>query len=271
MNDVSCGVECLEDGGYLLSDVATEAGDILSVYFGPCAVYALLPEDANAKALYPYLRELLGSVRVFLYADGLGHYDPYSGAFSDLCDEAGLLEEIYDKIYRAQPIYKDCVLDRMKDRLVQADAARRGYYRDNTGTLYLLRGGVFRRASERDSERIFRLCLYGGAFGLHRFALGRWFSGIVYLLTCGLFLTGWLVDLLQLFLGIQKDKDDSVLCPLEDKTGKLSKLPIGVAIAVLTLFLYFRSYQFFSFVSSQGLADFLNRTLGGLANSIKMP
>lgn len=34
-----------------------------------------------------------------------------------------------------------------------------------------------------------------GAFSLHRFYLGKWVSGIIYLLTGQLFLIGWFVDL----------------------------------------------------------------------------
>lgn len=269
MDYVGCGYEVLEEGGLLLSAVATRAGDILSVYLGPGAVYAVLPAQTNAKALYPYLRELLGAARVYLYAEGVGHYDPYSGSLSEPLDEDTLLEEIYDKIYQAQPVYTETALDRMKDKLVQEDAVQRGYYRDQAGTLYLLRGETFRRASERDPERIFNLCLYGGIFGAHRFAMGRWVTGLVYLLTCGLFFAGWLVDLLQLFMGIQKDKDGFLLCPLEDKAKKLKKLPIGICIAVVGLVVYFHSFQLLSLEPNQRLVDFLGRTLGGLANSIE--
>ncbi len=35
-----------------------------------------------------------------------------------------------------------------------------------------------------------------GVLGLHRFYLGRWVTGIIWLLTCGLFLIGAIVDLL---------------------------------------------------------------------------
>ena len=37
-----------------------------------------------------------------------------------------------------------------------------------------------------------------GLFGIHRFYLGKWFTGIVYLLTVGLFGIGWLYDLCTL-------------------------------------------------------------------------
>ena len=33
-----------------------------------------------------------------------------------------------------------------------------------------------------------------GVFGVHRFYLGKWFTGLLYLLTCGLFLLGVIYD-----------------------------------------------------------------------------
>ena len=210
MDYVGCSYEVLDEGGFLISDIATRAGTILSVYLGPSAVYALLPQEADVKALYPYLRELLGAPRVYLYVDRLGHYDPYSDTFSDLCDEETLLGEVYEKLYQGQQVYTDS-------------------------------------------------------------ALGRWFTGIVYLLTCGLFLAGWLVDLLQLFMAIQKDKHGALLCPLENKAKKLTSLPIGIGISVLALFLYFHSFQLFSLEPSQGLVDLLSRALSGLPNNMESP
>jgi TM2 domain-containing membrane protein YozV len=38
------------------------------------------------------------------------------------------------------------------------------------------------------------LLTLAGVFGLHRFYMGKWVTGILYLLTGGLFLIGWLYD-----------------------------------------------------------------------------
>jgi len=38
------------------------------------------------------------------------------------------------------------------------------------------------------------LLTFLGIFGIHRFYLGKWFTGIVYFFTGGLFLIGWIYD-----------------------------------------------------------------------------
>jgi len=42
------------------------------------------------------------------------------------------------------------------------------------------------------------LLTFLGVFGIHRFYMGKWITGIIYLLTGGLFGIGWLYDLLTL-------------------------------------------------------------------------
>jgi len=38
------------------------------------------------------------------------------------------------------------------------------------------------------------LLTFLGMFGIHRFYMGKWFTGLVYLLTCGIFLVGYVYD-----------------------------------------------------------------------------
>ncbi len=40
------------------------------------------------------------------------------------------------------------------------------------------------------------LCIFFGCFGIHRFFVGKVGTGILYLLTAGLWGIGWLVDIL---------------------------------------------------------------------------
>lgn len=95
--------------------------------------------------------------------------------------------------------------------------AHRFYYgRPVTGTIYFFTLGLLlvgwivdfflipsmdRRADLRfrtgpyDYSAAWILLTFLGMFGIHRFYLGKWFTGIVYLLTGGLFMIGYIYDL----------------------------------------------------------------------------
>lgn len=50
------------------------------------------------------------------------------------------------------------------------------------------------------------LCFLVGVFGVHRFYIGRWATGILYFFTAGLFAIGWLLDTILLLFGALTDK-----------------------------------------------------------------
>lgn len=60
--------------------------------------------------------------------------------------------------------------------------------------------------SDRSRLVALLLCLFLGVFGAHRFYLGKFGTGLLYLLTEGLFAVGWLVDLCVLIFGTPRDK-----------------------------------------------------------------
>jgi TM2 domain-containing membrane protein YozV len=50
------------------------------------------------------------------------------------------------------------------------------------------------RAGRYDYNVAWILLTFLGVFGIHRFYMGKWFTGILYLLTGGLFLIGYIYD-----------------------------------------------------------------------------
>ena len=50
------------------------------------------------------------------------------------------------------------------------------------------------RTGETDYTIAWVLLTFLGVFGIHRFYMGKWITGLVYLLTGGLFLVGYLYD-----------------------------------------------------------------------------
>ena len=50
-------------------------------------------------------------------------------------------------------------------------------------------------SGEKDYTLSWIFLTFAGFFGVHRFYLGKWVTGLIWLLTGGLFLMGWLYDL----------------------------------------------------------------------------
>ena len=59
--------------------------------------------------------------------------------------------------------------------------------------------------SSKNKKVALLLCIFIGWLGIHRFYVGKLGTGILYLLTCGLFGIGWIVDIFSIATGSFKD------------------------------------------------------------------
>lgn len=116
------------------------------------------------------------------------------------------------------------------------------------GRTFLYKHGMWREASEINTETLYPLTALGGMLGLHLFYQKKRARGILYLLTLGLFGIGWFFDCIELLFGLYKDEDGKYLIPLENKTSGMITLFLGVLVfAVIVLFLVFFSKFIFSY------------------------
>lgn len=60
-------------------------------------------------------------------------------------------------------------------------------------------------SSDKSKKKAFKYCLYTGIFGGHLFYVGLYGRGVLYFVTCGGFLFGWLKDLYLISTGAFRD------------------------------------------------------------------
>ena len=224
-----------ESADWVLGDILTPFGIISQAFLGQGSICMVLDEQIPAKDFYSFIRESLHTVRVHLIVPGKGLYQAQSDTFQPLPPAEPLAELLEQLLFRSSPCYSPADLKRIRRSLIQLNAQTRGYHEASDGSLYVLRNGIFRKASPADTEQVMCLCLRVGFLGLHRFALGKWFSGLVFGLTCGVFLLGWFMDLLELFLGVMRDNHKRLLFPLKDVRSSLKQLPFSLLMGILAL------------------------------------
>lgn len=61
------------------------------------------------------------------------------------------------------------------------------------------------QTSDKSKKTALILCVFGGFFGIHQFYVGKIGSGILYLFTGGLFMFGWIVDIVKISIGSFRD------------------------------------------------------------------
>ena len=65
--------------------------------------------------------------------------------------------------------------------------------------------------SDKSKKKALSFCAWGGWFGLHQYYVGNIGKGLLYSFTFGLFIFGWIVDLISISTGGFKDNSGAPL------------------------------------------------------------
>lgn len=154
----------------------------------------------------------------------------------------------------------DTVFDAIKVEELSAifDNSDKRIKTDIYGNVYVLKNNVYHPASDIDSEHLFKLTLFGGWFGLHNFYQKKFLSGILYVLTLGLFGIGWLLDLLLMIMGSYQDKEKLYLLPLENKKKKLLYCIIPLVFIPLSLFGYQKAFNYINQTATETVTEHID-------------
>ncbi len=77
-------------------------------------------------------------------------------------------------------------------------------YQQSPNNIYAAQQGL--AISNKSRAAALVMCFFFGILGVHRFYVGKIGTGIIYLLTCGVFGIGWIVDIIMILAGSFKDK-----------------------------------------------------------------
>ena len=241
-------------------------GMLNEVYIGPCGVFVISRTRNAPGPLYHALREALGTPHVRLLMSDDGFYDAYTNALEPIPEDLDLDEAILEWTQERRRVLDEDALSFMERRLWEINARTKGQYVDAYGTIHQLKGGKFVPTSAVDPDVLYWLTLLGSPLGLHRMYMGKFFSGLAYLITCGIFGVGWLLDAISLLAGFQRDKQKIIIRTPSHRLRKLLGLPIGLAVSVISLFFYLQLLKFTSLAISVGLDAALNDP--GVSNSL---
>lgn len=240
------------------TDINLPEGLLTKIYIGPCGIFAIADSSESPELLYRALQTQSGTPHVRLYVEESGLYTPCNKTWEKLSPSTDLEDEIICWTTGRREVLGEESRARIEQQLFLADAKAKGFFEDEDGTIYILRGEDFIPTSRLAPDFLYWLTMFGAPLGLHRFWMGRFGSGLIYLLTAGLFGIGWLMDELALLTGHQRDRRHRLVRVPTHRMKKILAIPIGLLWTAFSLYFYFRIIQLTANGMSAGLQTVLN-------------
>lgn len=134
------------------------------------------------------------------------------------CTNHGEVEAVGMCTYCGKPFCKDCLvevkgkmycksdLDKVFDENKAAASTPQINITNTSSNVNTNQNAGMPMHSQKSKVVALLLCLFLGGLGIHRFYVGKIGTGILYLLTCGFFGIGAIIDLILIIVGSFKDK-----------------------------------------------------------------
>lgn len=229
--------EDVSDRYFECSNIVLPQGTVYTLYIADSGIFAIVLPISVHRDFYLFLRDIFGTSRIRMYVLEAGLYDHITDSTGPLLSDEALSEHINSWIFSDSPVWDKTAIADLSYKILFRAAVHRGEFVDSEGNVFILRNKKFVSVSPRRFDSIFFLALFGGVWGLHRFSVGKFFSGVLYLLTGGLFLVGWFLDVISLLGGVFKDSKGKYLVPPKNRANRLLWLPVGIFVSVTSFFI----------------------------------
>ena len=235
--------------GFTLYDIRLDTELYPMVEVKSWGVLVMMDIGMDLKKTHKTFLRFFPEEALFLYLPEKGLYANRLKTRMDLSEEAAREWFLKQKENRTL-LFHEQERNRLFLTLKKMDLKSYGHDVNESGSVIIeLRKKQF-EVSDKDSNKLFNLALFGGFLGLHRFYAGKRTSGIFYALSAGCFALGWFIDILLLFLSRFKDSDGHLVLPPKDVYKKTIFLFFVTFEACLVLAVYlsifFSIYTYFA-------------------------
>lgn len=163
----------------------------------------------------------------------------------------GFYELIGNELQYGPDMFDYAAMRKLSDSLIlTADTTERTNGRAKVktsadGTVYIRKHGLWREASDVDTNELYTVAALTGMLGGHLFYLKKRGKAVLYLLTLGFFGFGWFFDCIEILLGVYKDSEGRYLLPATNRLQGLLWLLLGTVIFFV---IGFASMYFWRFI-----------------------
>lgn len=208
-------------------------------------LYVFLKKEQSEPLLYSvqkFFSVSRGKMRIYRFneeSDSWSYENPFTGEIESVDDiKSHVWNNLNGGVSNLEEARVSYFIDKLNFGTKTGSDNHENVKTGSDGRLYVKRAGHWCPASSDDQDEAFKKTLLFGVFGWYQFHIGKKFSGVLYILTCGLFGIGYIFDVLAFLVGTAKDSDGYYYLPLSDRKKGFLLFLISVGAAFGLLFIY---------------------------------